>query len=99
MILTKPYSALMSAVVTNSGYESKHNPRLSQNDLSQMGDLALSQLAELRHRGAFSTVAQAFAACCSRCAKVDQPLMTTLPQKWYKVRQNLEPSSKNGPSA
>jgi len=36
--------------------------------LLSLGDLCFTQLAELRHRGAFSTVAQTWLACCSRCS-------------------------------
>lgn len=34
-------------------------------------ELSFTQLIELRHRGAFSTVAQTFAACCTQIAKID----------------------------
>lgn len=34
----------------------------------ELGDLCFSQLAELRHRGAFSTVAQTWIVCCNRAA-------------------------------
>jgi hypothetical protein len=33
--------------------------------------LSFTALVELRHRGAFSAVAQAFAACCLRAARED----------------------------
>lgn len=36
-------------------------------DLEKLVRLSFVQLTELRHRGAFSAVAQAFAAGCSRC--------------------------------
>ena len=32
-----------------------------------LGNLCFAQLAELRHRGAFSTVAQTWITCCKRC--------------------------------
>lgn len=35
-------------------------------DLQRLTDLSFAQLAELRHRGAFSNVAQSYAACCMR---------------------------------
>ncbi|KAL2424894.1 hypothetical protein ABEF91_003824 [Exophiala dermatitidis] len=41
---------------------------------SMLGDLCMDQLISLRHRGAFSTVAQTFSICCERvwaCPDVD----------------------------
>ena len=43
------------------------------------------QLAELRHRGAFSTVAQTFAAWCTVCAKSKVEDIKSLPMQWYQV--------------
>jgi hypothetical protein len=40
---------------------------LSNSDFEALSALVFTELSELRHRGAFSAVAQAFAACCSRC--------------------------------
>ena len=40
--------------------------------LFTLSNLIFMQLAELRHRGAFSAVAQAFAACCFRCHSDDE---------------------------
>ena len=67
---------------------------LRYKDLEMIGDLAFSQLSELRHRGAFSTVSQTFSNCCKRCVEVDNqnrkrtdPLMSNLPKKWYRVGQ------------
>lgn len=51
----------------------------------QYGDLAFTELAELRHRGAFSTVSQTFAMCCLRCAESEDPETRALPKAWYKV--------------
>ncbi|KAI4087710.1 MAG: hypothetical protein LQ344_006595 [Seirophora lacunosa] len=47
------------------------------------GELVFEQLAELRHRGAFSTVSQTFAECCLRCAQSDDPRTQALPKEWY----------------
>jgi hypothetical protein len=44
-------------------------PALSRDDFEVITRLSFNALAELRHRGAFSAVAQAFAACCQRAAK------------------------------
>jgi Putative death-receptor fusion protein (DUF2428) len=39
---------------------------LSKRDLDNLTRLNFNALTELRHRGAFSAVAQAFSACCAR---------------------------------
>lgn len=52
----------------------------------KFGELAFQQLAELRHRGAFSTVSQTFTECCLRCARSDDLMIQTLPKEWYQVR-------------
>lgn len=41
-----------------------------RHDYQRIGDLAFEQLAELRHRGAFSTVSQTFAAWCIACRRL-----------------------------
>ncbi|KAL8696436.1 MAG: hypothetical protein Q9201_007659 [Fulgogasparrea decipioides] len=48
-----------------------------------LGELAFTELAELRHRGAFSTVSQTFAACCFQCAHSKHRETRALPKKWY----------------
>ena len=49
------------------------------------GRLCFKQLVELRHRGAFSTVAQTFAACCRRFAMALREDLNRLPEIWYQV--------------
>jgi hypothetical protein len=46
---------------------------LSNSDFETLGALIFTELSELRHRGAFSAVAQAFAACCLRCNSLKHP--------------------------
>lgn len=58
---------------------------LRREKLQKIGALAFTQLAELRHRGAFSTVSQTFAACCILCAQRKSPSITELPRHWYQV--------------
>jgi hypothetical protein len=55
---------------------------ISEGDLQNLSILCFTELAELRHRGAFSAVAQAHAGCCSRihALKALDPL-----QKLYDV--------------
>ena len=62
-----------------------HSCCLAYDDFEQIGRLIMAQLAELRHRGAFSVVSQTFAACCMHCSKSDDAHARDLPQKWYKV--------------
>ncbi|KAL8672193.1 MAG: hypothetical protein Q9168_003325 [Polycauliona sp. 1 TL-2023] len=54
------------------------------------GELAFTELAELRHRGAFSTVSQTFADCCVRCEESKDPEIQSLPKKWYQVRIQIQ---------
>jgi len=77
----------MQAMIKNPGYgpsESTENG-LPDMDFKALGDLAFTQLAELRHRGAFSTVSQTFAACCDRCAGSNVTTVGELPGIWYQV--------------
>ena len=60
-----------------------------QATLLSLGDLCFIQLAELRHRGAFSTVAQTWLACCSRCSalRVDGGKLAV--KTWYTKILNM----------
>ncbi|KAL8734098.1 MAG: hypothetical protein Q9181_003306 [Wetmoreana brouardii] len=49
----------------------------------ELGELAFTELADLRHRGAFSTVSQTFAACCFQCARSKHRETRALPKRWY----------------
>lgn len=76
----------MHAVVNqvfSKGRESLSN--LHDVDYSVYGRLLFTQLAELRHRGAFSTVAQTFAAWCIMCSQSNKPGLSDLPKDWYEV--------------
>lgn len=61
------------------------NQGLHYDDYHEFGELVFQQLAELRHRGAFSTVAQTFAAWCVTCSVSDNPVIVELPKQWYQV--------------
>ncbi|KAK4561839.1 hypothetical protein LTR86_004519 [Recurvomyces mirabilis] len=50
---------------------------------TQLYDLCFTQLAELRHRGAFSTVAQTWVLCCVRASIIGAAEEVRLLQKWY----------------
>ena len=58
---------------------------LRYDDIYRIGQLSFTQLAELRHRGAFSTVSETFAACCTRCAQSPEAAVRGLLESWYKV--------------
>lgn len=58
----------------------------SQKAFETIGNLAFEQLANLRHRGAFTTVAATFATCCQLTKHLD-PVEgeISLLDVWYKV--------------
>lgn len=74
-------SLLLHAVLTNAPKNTLGC--LTHDDLSAIGSLSFTQLAELRHRGAFSTVAQTFAVSCERSGKASDPKSRQLPSLWY----------------
>ncbi|KKF95395.1 putative protein.07 [Ceratocystis platani] len=58
----------------------------SRQDLIAVGDLAFTQLATLRHRGAFTTAAHTFASCCQISESYEEdptPAHETLLAQWY----------------
>ena len=76
----------MHAMVTNPGYI----PPLLRDSAEYegyhlFGYQAFKQLAELRHRGAFSTVSHTFAACCLMCGRSSNLAFQEYPKTWYKV--------------
>lgn len=86
----------MQSMITNLAYGPPKSTAngLQYADFKALGDLAFTQLAELRHRGAFSTVSQTFAACCVRCAGSEMATIEALPRLWYQVMfLDLEPAS------
>ena len=63
---------------------------LDTEGLIELSNLCFTQLAELRHRGAFSTVAQMWIICCGRCKDVDIAGTNAI-YSWYsKVLSSLE---------
>lgn len=48
----------------------------------------MDQLISLRHRGAFSTVAQTFTLCCERVRLAKDQAVGELIKKWYKVSRD-----------
>ncbi|KAI9768015.1 MAG: hypothetical protein M1840_005327 [Geoglossum simile] len=66
----KESSTTLRVIISNA----THDPHsefsmLDESDIKTVSQLTFVQLAELRHRGAFSTVSLTFAACCQRCFK------------------------------
>lgn len=59
------------------------------NELRQVhadfGELTFYQLAELRHRGAFSTVSKTYAAWCISCTKSKVKEIADMPGDYCKV--------------
>ena len=79
-------SNLLRVVVSRAPYErEKERTVLIHTDLEFLGGLCFKQLTELRHRGAFSAVAQAFAACCTRISCHQNATSQALLTAWYEV--------------
>ncbi|KAL5335459.1 putative death-receptor fusion protein-domain-containing protein [Aspergillus crustosus] len=76
-------SMLVHATLSNLTYGPEDESGLTRDDFEQIGKSSFTQLAELRHRGAFSTVAQTFASCCQRCGQSTNTDISVLPQNWY----------------
>lgn len=59
----------------------------------RIGSLSFTQLASLRHRGAFATVASTFSTCCQLVKHLDQGDASAkdpdLLERWYNVSQHL----------
>ena len=81
-------SALLHAIIANKGYgpTPSDGHGLSYENYRKVGTLSFSQLAQLRHRGAFSTVSQTFSACCTACAGSSDLNLSGLVRSWYHVR-------------
>lgn len=83
--LAKNGSALLRVMVSKASIGDDDGALLSPALFGKLGRLCFTQLLELRHRGAFSTVSQTFAAFCRRCASSDITELRTLPEIWYQV--------------
>lgn len=82
-------SLLLYATLSNADYGPQGEQGLKRRDYENIGNTSFTQLAELRHRGAFSTVSQTFATCCQRCGQSKDPAIFSLPNAWYQVRIGL----------
>ncbi|GAB7354530.1 hypothetical protein MBLNU459_g4993t2 [Dothideomycetes sp. NU459] len=79
----KEASLVLRTLVKTCPLTKSEYPLMTVNQLEEMGDLSFMQLAELRHRGAFSTVSQTFVACCLSCNSISGSKGSVL-ETWYK---------------
>ena len=73
--------------VRQKGCEGRIYP--SREVYERIGNLSFNQLATLRHRGAFTTVAATFATCCQLVKHLTDKVVedqVNLLEVWYKVR-------------
>lgn len=83
-------SLLLHSILLNGTYAPQRgSERLTRADFDRIGMLSFTQLAELRHRGAFSAVAQTFTTCCQCCGRSKEPSISSLPAAWYLVRTSI----------
>ena len=82
-------SLLLYATLANASYGPEGAQGLKKHDYEKIGSTSFTQLAELRHRGAFSTVSQTFATCCQRCGQSKDEAISSLPDEWYQVRTKI----------
>ena len=91
------FSLLMRAIVmSEASLTASPEAALPNDAYSQFGKVIFTQLAELRHRGAFSTVAQTFTTWCIACSSSRHDDVRQLPLEWYKVRYSLVKGSAHG---
>lgn len=83
-IVADNLSLLLHATMFNTTYGPGDADGLQCSDFETVGKTSFTQLAELRHRGAFSTVSQTFATCCQRCSSSQDPTIRELPKVWYR---------------
>ncbi|KAL3463956.1 putative death-receptor fusion protein-domain-containing protein [Aspergillus heterothallicus] len=82
-------SLLLHATLFNETYGPEGASGLTRDDYAKIGKSSFTQLAELRHRGAFSTVAQTFATCSQRCGQSINPEISALPLIWYQEAKKI----------
>ncbi|KAH7408541.1 putative death-receptor fusion protein-domain-containing protein [Phaeosphaeria sp. MPI-PUGE-AT-0046c] len=79
----KEASVLLRVMITKAPIGDDDRALISPALFKKLGQLCFTQLLELRHRGAFSTVSQTFAAFCRRCVSSNIPALRALPEIWY----------------
>ena len=85
---TNENSLLLRTIISKATYDTGSSSILEDADLAAIGNLTFSQLSELRHRGAFTTVSTTFAACCQRCTDIKATQVQQLLWYWYQVRSS-----------
>lgn len=78
----KESSALISAVLTK---KIDDNILLDKEDFVTGGEILLSGLADIRHRGAFSAISPSYIAVCETCFESCNNSITVLPEIWLMV--------------
>ncbi|KAK9367116.1 putative death-receptor fusion protein-domain-containing protein [Lipomyces kononenkoae] len=61
---------------------------LDDSVVEDLGNLLLSELATIRHRGAFSSVYPTFVECCARCNRSTSNKLVGLPDQW--LEENIQ---------
>ncbi|KAJ8109246.1 hypothetical protein OPT61_g7601 [Boeremia exigua] len=79
----KEASVLIRTIIAKAPIGDDEQSILAPAVFERLGRLCFTQLLDLRHRGAHSTVAQTFAAFCRRCATSKIPGLKALPDVWY----------------
>ncbi|KAJ4369525.1 hypothetical protein N0V86_009360 [Didymella sp. IMI 355093] len=79
----KEASVLIRTIITKASIGNDDKAIIPPAVFERLGRLCFTQLLDLRHRGAHSTVAQTFAAFCRRCATSKIPELQSLPETWY----------------
>jgi hypothetical protein len=79
----KESSALISAVLTKSIDD---HVLLERDEFIKGGQILLSGLADIRHRGAFSAISPSYIAVCEACFQSYDDDITVLPEVWLMVR-------------
>lgn len=82
---TNQNSVLLRVIISKAPIGDDERSLISPVFFEKLGRLCFTQLLELRHRGAFSTVSQTFAAFCRRCVSSDIKALRALPEIWYQV--------------
>ncbi|KAG9189219.1 hypothetical protein G6011_06087 [Alternaria panax] len=79
----KEASVLLRTVILKAPVGDGDGDLVTPGVFEKLGRLCFTQLLELRHRGAFSTVSQTFAVFCRRCVTSNIPSIRALPEMWY----------------
>ncbi|CAN9272384.1 unnamed protein product [Alternaria alternata] len=79
----KEASVLLRTVILKAPVGDGDGDLVTPELFEKLGRLCFTQLLELRHRGAFSTVSQTFAVFCRRCVTSNIPSIRALPEMWY----------------